>query len=212
METSAERKPMKALIFTGGYCDTGRVRRFLPEHPGLIVAADSGLKTAQKLEIDPDIVMGDFDSFTDRLPDGIPALRVPAEQDVTDTMLACDYAAEKGFCDLVIVGGTGGRIDHELSNVLYLERLRRRGIRALLTDGDNSVRVLLDESAEVPDEGGYFSVFALDRCVITETGCRYPLARRELVRENPFAVSNEVVGDCARVEVEGAALLVTSRK
>ena len=211
METSAERK-MTALIFTGGYCNTDRVRRYLPEDPGLTIAADSGLRTAEKLGIVPDIVMGDFDSYTARLPDSVPVYSVPAEKDVTDTMLACDYAAERGFCELLIVGGTGGRIDHELSNVLYLERLRRRGIRALLTDGDNSVRVLLNEAAEIPDEGGYFSVFALDRCIVTETGCKYPVDRAELVRENPFAVSNEVAGACARVEVKGVALLVTSRK
>ena len=143
-------------------------------------------------------------------------LRVACEKDVTDTMLACEYAKEQGCRYITIVGGTGGRIDHSLSNVLYLEGLRREGVRVKLTDGENTVQVILDETVTVPapepESDGYFSVFALDTCVATLTGCKYPLERARLVRQLPYAVSNEVTGEYAAVTVEGAAILVMSRK
>lgn len=212
MEKTHDLIPKTALVITGGYCNVDTVRRVLPVDVDLTIAADSGYATAEKLGITPDITMGDFDSYRDALPTGMNVLRVACEKDVTDTMLACEYAKEHGCRYITIIGGTGGRIDHSLSNVLYLEGLRREGIRVKLTDGENTVQVLLDETVTVPDDGGYFSVFALDSCIVTLTGCKYPLDCVRLVRQMPYAVSNEVVGEYATVRVDGVAILVTSKK
>jgi len=214
MEKTNDLIPKTALVITGGYCNVDTVRKVLPVDVDLTIAADSGYATAQKLGITPDITMGDFDSYRDALPTGMNVLRVACEKDVTDTMLACEYAKEHGCRYITIIGGTGGRIDHSLSNVLYLEGLRREGVRVKLTDGENTVQMILDETVTVPkpDDGGYFSVFALDTCVVTQTGCKYPLDRAQLIRQMPYAVSNEVTGEYAAVTVEGAAILVMSRK
>lgn len=201
-----------ALVITGGYCNIEEAKRLLPESADLTIAADSGYATAQKLGITPDITMGDFDSYRDSLPKEMNILRVACEKDVTDTMLACEYARDNGCAYITIIGGTGGRIDHSISNVFYLEDLRRQGVRIKLTDGENTVQVILDETVSVPYDGGYFSIFALDQCIVTESGCKYPLNRATLVRQRPYAVSNEVTAEYATVTVEGAALLVTSRR
>ena len=201
-----------ALVITGGYCNIDSVRRLMPQSVDLIIAADSGYATAEKLGITPDITMGDFDSYRGTLPKEMDILRVPCEKDLTDTMLACEYAKDNGCRFITIVGGTGGRIDHSISNVFYLEELRRQGIKVKLTDGENTVQVILDEIVTIPKDDGYFSVFALDSCVISETGCKYPLNRATLIRQRPYAVSNEVTEECAIITVEGAALLVMSRR
>ncbi len=205
-------EPKTALVVTGGYCNIDSARRILPVDADLTIAADSGYATAELLGITPDITMGDFDSYHDALPSGMDILRVACEKDVTDTMLACEYAKDNGCRYITIFGGTGGRIDHSLSNVLYLEGLRRQGVRVKLTDGENTVQVILDETVTVPNDGGYFSIFALDTCVVSESGCKYPLNRATLVRQMPYAVSNEVLGEYATITVEGAAILVMSKK
>lgn len=211
METTSERGI--ALIFTGGFCHTEAVRGRLPEHPGIVIAADSGLRTAQALGIRPDVVMGDFDSYTDPLPEEAVIYRVPAEKDVTDTVLAADYAEANGYRRLLIVGGTGGRLDHELSNLFLLAALRDRGLQAMLTDGDNTVRVLRDEKTAVPDEGGYFSLITPGECRATIRGAKYPLDRTRLDGAHPsYGVSNEVTDGEAEVTVEGEAFLITSRR
>lgn len=212
MEKTNDLIPKTALVITGGYCNVDTVRRVLPVDVDLTIAADSGYATAKKLGITPDITMGDFDSYRDALPTGMNVLRVACEKDVTDTMLACEYAKEHGCRYITIIGGTGGRIDHSLSNVLYLEGLRREGVRVKLTDGENTVQMILDETVTVQNDGGYFSVFALDTCVVTQTGCKYPLDRAQLIRQMPYAVSNEVVGEYAVIDVEGIAILVMSKK
>ena len=209
-KTMNDRKT--ALVITGGHCNVEAAKNLLPESVDLKIAADSGYMTAQKLGITPDITMGDFDSYKDKLPPEMNTLRVACEKDVTDTMLACEYAKDNGCRYITIVGGTGGRIDHSISNVFYLEDLRRQGIRVKLTDGENTVQVILDETVTVKADGGYFSIFALDKCTVTEYGCKYPLNNATLVRQRPYAVSNEVDGDYAVIKIEGAALLVTSKR
>ena len=209
-KTVTEKKT--ALVVTGGYCNIEYARKIVPQSVDLTIAADSEYATAQKLGITPDITMGDFDSYLESLPPEMNILRVPCEKDLTDTMLACEYAKDNGCRYITIIGGTGGRIDHLISNVFYLEDLRRQGIRVKLTDGENTVQVIIDETVSVHDDGGYFSVFALEKCTVTETGCKYPLNHAALVRQRPYAVSNEVTGDCAMVTVEGSALLVTSKR
>lgn len=199
-----------ALVITGGFCDIEKIKKTVPMNAGLIVAADSGLDTAVALGLKPDIIMGDFDSYTKRLPDDIPVYRVPCEKDDTDTMLACNYAVEKGFRNILIIGGTGGRIDHSIANIFFLEALKDRGISASLSDGGNTVMIIKNESVHIPNEGGFFSVFALDSCVVTEKGSKYELNEALLVRNNPLGVSNEVAGDEAVVTVDGTAVLVLS--
>ena len=225
----------RAVIVTGGYCDTdsvradGRLTDILRD--SYIIAADSGLTAAERLGLKPDLIVGDFDSYTGALPEGEDAaeiLRVPAEKDVTDTVLACQIAMERGFSRLLILGGTGGRADHSLSNILWLVSQKKQGADALLTDGRNEFRVLRDERAVIPrvpgvrraggGDGWYFSLFALgiaggERCTVTASGCRYPLPQpMELGWDNPsFAVSNEVTAEQAEIAVTGTVLLIRSR-
>ncbi len=202
-------------IFTGGDWCAEKCRTLLHEAggaPKLLLAADSGYKKALALDLVPDYLVGDFDSM--EKPESVPEKTVlyvsPCEKDDTDTMLACSLAVEKGCRSLLIVGGTGGRADHGLSNILYLESLRNRGIDALLTDGENRIRVLRDSSVTLPDRGGYFSVMSLtDICTVTLTGCKYPLDSHQLRRDMPYAVSNEVLpGGCAVVTVAGTAVVM----
>lgn len=215
METTSRIKT--ALVITGGYCNAELAKRYLPENPDIIIAADSGYETACRLGVEPSIAMGDFDSFKGRLPEDLETLRVACEKDVTDTMLACEFAKDSGCAEITIIGGTGGRIDHSISNVFYLEELLTEGVRAILTDGENTVRVIKDEtvvikSSTLPPSGGFFSVFALSECTVTESGCKYPLKEATLVRRRPYAVSNEVTDGEAVVTVRGAAILVTSKR
>lgn len=203
-----------AWIFTGGDWHQDKCLSLLSAlpKPQIIFAADAGYKKALAAGIMPDYVVGDFDSMekpTD-LPDRVTLVTVPCEKDDTDTMLACSMAVEKGAGSLLILGGTGGRADHGLSNILYLETLCDRGISALLTDGENRIQVLRDATVTLPDRGGYFSVMSLsDTCVVSLTGCQYPLSHATLQRKLPYAVSNAVLpGGVATVTIEDGTAVV----
>ena len=200
-----------ALIITGGYINIEKAMNFIKDF-SIVIAADSGYSAALKLNIKPQIVLGDFDSLNETNIVCDEILRVPAEKDDTDTMLACKTAIERGATDLLILGGTGGRADHFLANVFFLEELLNQSVKATLTDGENTVRIVKDETVKVKNNNGYFSVFALDECTVTLSGCKYPLESYTLKRTNPFAVSNEVSGETATVKIIGSAILCESKK
>lgn len=199
-----------AVVLTGGECDTDKVleRNLLPAD-AFILAADSGYLKSESLGLTPHILVGDFDSIpTEKMPvDGLEIVRVPCEKDETDTMLACNIAVERGCREILIVGGFGGRCDHELSNIFWLESMLNRGARTAMTDGNGIIRVIRNETVEIARHEGYFSVFALDSCVVSLRGCKYPLDRAVLTRSLPYAVSNEITADCAEITIEGTALL-----
>lgn len=114
---------MKALIITGGECPPIRFLKRLASESDFIIAADSGLDAAFRAGIEPDLVVGDFDSIEDKsLLDGIPAGRkksYPADKDETDTEIALQAAAERSADYVIIAGGGGGRLDHLIA-LLYL--------------------------------------------------------------------------------------------
>ena len=202
----AEGRVRTAWIITGGHCRPDVFRRY-PARADLVIAADAGRRTAEAASVSPDLVCGDFDSSAP--PHGVRVVRVPAEKDDTDTMLACELAAQAGAEELVLFGGTGGRIDHSLSNLFWLEALRRRGIRAILTDGDNRVRLLENESLRLaPDGFRYFSLLALTEATVSLHGCKYPLTDAPLCRALSYAVSNEITSAFAEIKVSGGPVLL----
>ena len=206
-------KVITAVIFTGGECDTALLTP--DEYAGdLIIAADAGYRTAKKCGVRPHIIAGDFDSSPVPADTGAEIIRVPAEKDDTDTMLACDLAIERGASVIRILGGTGGRIDHTLSNLFLLENLHRRGVRASLCDGRNRICLLENESRTLSRcRYHYFSLIALSDAWATLSGCKYPLTDAPLTRALPYAVSNEIAEEQAHIAVRGGPVfLIESEK
>ena len=207
-----ERKT--AFIYTGGTVfDEYVIEK--PEKGGLVIAADAGYLTAKRMGIVPDILLGDFDTLgIENIPDEIECLRVPAEKNDTDTQLAVEVAIERGAEEIVIVGGLSGRIDHTLSTLAILEDLweRKAGrIYAILTDGKNRVRFIRNSGTILPrSQYRYFSLIAADEVVkgITLDGCKYPLKNGRISRRHQWAVSNEITGNCALIEIKRGGVWV----
>lgn len=206
---------MRALIYTGGtICPEG-----ITDHPrgdDITIAADSGIRNAERMGVTVDFAVGDFDSFPEQeIPKGTEIITVPAEKDFTDTQLAVDVALSKGAEEIVIVGGLGGRLDHTLSTLGILEKLYDGNVRVLLTDGNNRVRYIRSTSELIPrGHYRYFSVLAADPKVkgVTIEGGKYPLKNKTLTRTNQFAVSNEIEKNCALISVKkGGIFIIESR-
>ena len=205
----------RALIITGGPVSDALT---VPKHE-VCIAADSGFCRAAVLGVFPDYIVGDFDSVGDAFTGAYtdPAtgresivIRYPAKKDDTDTMIAAELAVNLGYTDVTIVGGLGGRADHTLSSVLFVENLARRGISATLTDGENEVRILrAGECAHIPcGTFRYFSLIALEDSTVTVSGCAYPLNCAVLTRDNPYAISNEASECGADVRCHAGTLLL----
>ena len=69
---------------------------FTPQENDLIIAADGGYSTLKKLNIKPDLVVGDFDSLGN-VPENEHIIKHPVKKDDTDTLLAVKIGLEKGY-------------------------------------------------------------------------------------------------------------------
>lgn len=206
---------MKAFIYTGGNISPSGIT----EHPrsgDLCIAADSGYKNAKLLGEKIDILLGDFDSYTEKLPDGVEILKVPAEKDFTDTQMAIDEAISRGAEEIVIIGGLDGRLDHALSNISILTELWKMRVYAVMTDGKNRVRYMNSTSTLIAKSHfTYLSIIALSEKLkgVSIEGCKYPLSNKTVLRNQPsLTVSNEITGNCALISVrKGECLIIESK-
>ena len=193
-------------IIGAGECDD---IDFVPLTGDMIIAADGGLKTAEKFGIIPNLTVGDFDSLG-----YIPcanAMRLPAEKDVTDTYAAICEGRALGYSKFVLYGGTGGRTDHTLANIQTVAGLSREGIMLLIRDRDQVIRAITDSHLNFDSRlKGTVSVFAhSDTCLgVTLAGLKYPLTDYTLTSDFPLGVSNEFTGIPSSVSVKSGTLVI----
>jgi thiamine pyrophosphokinase len=205
---------MRAFIFCGGEIFPDGIEE-RAETGDLVVAADSGYNNAQKLDAKIDLLVGDFDSI-EKIPDDVGEIfRVPAEKNETDTQLAVELALGRGADEIIIVGSTSGRFDHAASLLAILEDLWDKRIPAIVVNGHNRVRFLRNSGVIIlRSRYKYFSLVALDEKVkgVSIEGAKYPLKNKEILRREQFAISNEIVKNCALITVrKGAVYVVESR-
>lgn len=179
-----------------------------------ILAADGGLQHVQELGIQPDGILGDFDSLG-YVPQN--ARVYPVEKDDTDSMLAVRHGLALGFREFMIYGGLdGARLDHALANYQTLQFLADRGAVGYLVGEEYIVTALRDGFLTFSeDAAGILSVFCLgpDARGVTLEGVQYPLRNSELTSGFPLGVSNHFIGQAARISVnEGSLLVMWDRK
>jgi adenosine deaminase len=91
------------------------------------IGVDGGLNHCYKLEVNPDWIVGDFDSVEPEIlqyyQTSTEAKSLPRAKDCTDLEAAIEKAISvSGDSQVVVWGGLGGRIDHTLSNIFLLFR------------------------------------------------------------------------------------------
>jgi thiamine pyrophosphokinase len=175
------------------------------EQQDLVIAADGGLRHTQALGIQPQVILGDFDSLG-YVPRG--ARVHPVEKDDTDSMLAIRLGLERG-CRLFYLYGAmdGPRLDHTLANLQALRFLARRGCRGYLV-GRDQIATAFTGTLELPsDARGNLSLFSFGEDVtVTIRGLQYTLEGGLLGSDFPLGVSNHFVGEKACIEAKNGIL------
>jgi len=87
----------------------------------ITAAADSGYHLAEKLGLEPHIIVGDMDSINiDASQLTQEMITFPHDKDYTDTQLGCMALLERGCSSILLLGGGEGRLDHTLDLYHYL--------------------------------------------------------------------------------------------
>lgn len=202
----------RCVIVAGGECTADDLG--LITDKDFVIAADSGLETLNLNGLTPDLIVGDFDSYSGPLPSGVDVITLPTHKDDTDLLYASRKGVEKGFSNFLILGGYGSRPDQNFAMLETLLWIKTNCSAAdvLARSGKFSAFLLLNETKELlVSEDEYLSVFPLDGTAegVSVSGAEYPLENATLTSDYPLGVSNRVIGGGnAVISVKKGALLV----
>lgn len=202
---------MKRCVIVGGapIKNYEEISDFLKKDDYFIFC-DCGLSHRKKLGVEPNLIIGDFDSYIKPETD-VETIVLPCEKDDTDTVFAVKEALKRGFEDFLIIGAAGGRFDHTLGNISILTMLRRLNKKATLIDDFSEMEIVSNEEVSISDRYPYFSLIAINGKAegITIKNAKYPLENAAIEPDYQYGVSNEVIkGKEALVFVESGELLL----
>jgi thiamine pyrophosphokinase len=107
---------MHALIVGNGTPPPKALLLYEKERADLVIAADGGGNSCMEMGVEPDIVVGDMDSFDSGRWQNTLALRL-TDQETNDFEKSLIYAKNNGAHTVTALGVTGERLDHTLKNI-----------------------------------------------------------------------------------------------
>ncbi|MFB9949750.1 thiamine diphosphokinase [Rhizobium puerariae] len=186
------------ILLGGDLIVTERLRKAVSA--SRFIAADSGIRHATALGVEPELWVGDFDSTDAELARQWPGVKqqtYPPAKTETDGEIATSEAIDRGATRLVFAGALGGeRSDHALQHLIHAMSLAERGFDILLTSGEEEAIPLLSgaRTLDLP-EGSLFSVVGFSGLEgLDIIGARYPLDNFSLPFGSSRTVSNVAEG------------------
>lgn len=182
-----------------------------------LIACDKGVLYSEKMGIRPDIIMGDFDSFTGDIPKcfgGIEIERHPVMKDDTDTMLAIKHALGKGYEHIVITSALGGQMDHTIANIQSLAYIAEHGGVGEIISEKEHIMTLTGTVLLRRRDGFSLSLFSLtDKCEgLGIKGAKYNVDNITLTNKFPLGHGNSFVEDTVEISVRSGILLIVESK
>jgi thiamine pyrophosphokinase len=181
------------------------------------VAADSGMKHAAALSVQPELWVGDFDSASPeeqaKHPD-VKRLSFPTAKDKTDGALAINEAVKLGATELILLGAFGGQFDHVLAHGTQLLALAEKGLKIFASSGTEEAWPLVNSLSlwQLP-RGTRVSIVGLSELkALSVIGVRWPLNKHDVPMGSTLTLSNESAGDVAITLQQGRALVMVYPK
>ena len=168
---------MRVNIIAGSLIDDYDWLKDQLQSNDFLICADSGADHARKIQMIPNIVVGDFDAIDVQTLEhykNIDDVQVIEDSDTntTDLTKALNCLPE-GASEVHIYGALGGRRDHEFSNYLILQSYTNNNI--VLKSSTGEVRVLHSDYKFSANEGDHVGVFPLNKVTsLSYKGLLYP--------------------------------------
>ena len=211
---------MKVVVVASGDLDPDDANAL--DGADLVIAADGGAVTLDRVGRRPDVLVGDLDSTDGALEERLVAAgtridRLPSDKDASDTELAIAEAIAAGADRILLLGALGGdRLDHALANLLLLADPSLAGHDIRLVHRRATARVVRSgqRAAIEGPAGELVSLLPIggDVTGVATSGLRWPLEAATLRLGRSRGLSNEVVASPASVSVGTGTLLLVENE
>lgn len=209
-DLTEEYKPQVLIVAHGKVYRDRTTHRLLREADHVIVCDGALSRYINVTTRKPDIVIGDGDSVVkeDLERVGVDFVLVE-DQETNDLTKAVNYALDKGWHEISVVGATGRREDHTVGNIFLLPEYMRAGAR---------VRFYSKHGMMMPFEGSItldllrgqgISIFATEHKPMSARGVMYPFENR-VFTQLWQATLNQVTEPIVELYSEGPALVYVS--
>ena len=199
-----------ALIFAGGDPLPQGLVDDLPQ-ADLVVAADSGYDIAIANGHRVDVLVGDLDSISEtEIPGHVVIERHPPDKDATDLELALSLVTRESPSRIVVAGGSGGRLDHELAVAALLSSPRWDMVDEIdWVSGRGVAYVVSGRRIIHGDVGDLLTLIPMhgDASDVVVKGVRWPLNGETLLAGSTRGVSNLMESPVVDIRVSSGRLL-----
>lgn len=207
---------MRCVIISGSPDTNVEEIKSLCTSDDFIVCADSGYSFAKKVGLTPNLIIGDFDSLKEELPQNTEVVKLNTHKDDTDTEHCVMECIRRGYKDFLLLGSIGGRTDHTFANIATLAFLSEYNYNGIARNNGEEIRILKEGSYEMNNKKGLiFSVFpyGCESVNVTYKGAEYMLNNKTLTYNVSRGISNVFVDDEAEITINrGRAILLTYYK
>jgi thiamine pyrophosphokinase len=178
----------------------------------IIICADGGANISRKLRITPDYIIGDMDSIHDSVLDYYKKLNTTkiireTDENKTDLELAISLAESLKPSQIIIFGAIGNRIDHTLSNILCLLKIKEH-IKSMIVDDTNIIELIRGKTEIIGDKHDIISVIPLsDVSCLNYTGLKWNVNNIN-TKTGWFGISNELLKKNATIDFSSGKILL----
>jgi len=210
---------MKVIIVSGGNPPPSKFLLKEITVDTFLIGADSGANCLYDYNIEPNLLVGDFDSIDKVAFDYFKKSKCiidvyPTEKDFTDTEVAVRKALGMKPNEIVMLGCSGSRIDHLLGNIGMLKICLEYGVNACIKDENNDIRLIHTSTSLKGTVGQIFSLQSYgDEIVgLTIEGAKYPLNNYNLKIGESISISNEFATSEVNIEFKSGTLMIILSK
>ena len=201
------------LLTLAGHAPSDELLQWRSEEAELTVAVDGGWLVHRSAELEPDVILGDFDSCGElsEIEKIFPrsALHHLSDQNHTDFEKALDWIKQMGQPKkLVILGGLGKRMDHTLSNLIIAGRVDSK-IEVIFDDVHEYVsRITPETPLNVRGRSGAnLSILPLGECEgVQSSGLEWELENLSFSWDRMISQSNRCATDEVKVSCQSGVL------
>ena len=197
---------MDMLIVANGTIKDRNFYRKIIKKARIVIAADGGADNCIKLGISPDYVIGDLDSISSKSKKKFKkVIMYDTDQNTTDLEKAISLAKKLGCKNLAVIGATGSRLDHTLSNITTLFKTK---IPSRIIDESNEIFAVGKEIEIKGKKGDIVSVIPLSNVEgLAYDGLKWNVKNKH-IDAGWTGVSNVMTGNKATISVKSGKIIV----
>lgn len=210
---------MKVLIVSNGSISNYNFYNDILKTVDYIICADGGAKHLVKMDVYPNVVIGDLDSIDKKIKElfiskNVEFVKFPTNKDATDTELAVDFAISQKPTEITFIGAIGNRMDHTLANISILKKLLLKGVKGKIIDEKNEIILIDKEIILYRGNSDFISILPVTQEVkgVTLEGLQFPLRDALITFGSSIGVSNRFVDSKASIKIKEGLLLIIKSK